>query len=121
MDWGVAYELHRVNERIRTARRLSAKSRTRYVERLNELHRDVAKLALIVRALGELAIRKGLVTEAELDRELYESDFADGVLDGELDPKLARPGSTRLAQLRELEQAPSRVKVAPVVRKKKRP
>jgi hypothetical protein len=119
MDRGVAYELQRVNDRIRTARRRSAKSRPRHVERLEELHRDVAKLALIVRALGELAIRKGLVTEAELDRELYQSDFADGVLDGELDPELARPGATRQARLNALGAAAKRPRVAPVARKKR--
>jgi hypothetical protein len=48
-----------------------------------------------VRAIADLAIEKGLFTDAQLRAQFDQADFADGVFDAALDPKLVAPGTGR--------------------------
>ena len=97
-----------------------ARRGARQSERMLELERDLARVALLARALADACLRKGLLTAEELERQLAETDFADGVFDGELDPKLIAPGASRLAELQPIAEAPAARRSKPVVRKRKR-
>ena len=47
---------------------------------------------------SDLALAKGLFTDAELRRQFDRADLADGVFDAGLDPKLVAPGTGRAAR-----------------------
>jgi len=66
--------------------------------RLLQLEEDVARVALLSRALAELCLKKGLFTKRELAEQLVATDIMDGALDFGLDPALALPGEERLTE-----------------------
>ncbi len=87
--------LHALERRTRELALVSAHRRAQASRRIEALEHDLARVALVVRAIADLAIAKGLFTDAELRRQFDEADFADGVFDAELDPKLVAPGTGR--------------------------
>ncbi len=112
----------------RVVRELRARLETVRVERANrmrqaqarvlQLEEDVARVALLSRALAELLLKKGLFTKRELAEQLVATDIVDGALDFGLDPALTLPGEERL-----LEDLPKKSKRKPAqkpVRKSKR-
>ena len=88
----------KIDERLARFAAVAERKRGREGERIRELERDVARLALLARALADVCLRKGLIRADELEQQLAETDFADGVFDAALDPKLVKPGSTRAAR-----------------------
>lgn len=87
--------IRELEQRTRELALVSAHRRTQAVRKLEELERDLARVALVVRAIADLAIEKGLFTDAQLRAQFDQADFADGVFDAALDPKLVAPGTGR--------------------------
>ena len=106
----------RVNRDLRTrleSLRVERTNRMRQAQaRVLQLEEDVARVALLSRALAELCLKKGLFTKRELAEQLVATDIVDGALDFGLDPALTLPGEERLREPR-----PRKKKIAP---KKKR-
>ncbi len=76
--------------------------------RVLQLEEDVARVALLSRAVAEMCLRKGLFTKRELAEQLVATDIIDGALDFGLDPALTLPGEERL-----LEKRPKKSSAAP--------
>lgn len=74
--------------------------------RLLQLEEDVARVALLSRALAELCLKKKLFTQRELAEQLVATDAVDGAIDFGLDPALTLPGEERL--LEKSPRKPSR-------------
>ena len=101
----------------RIVRELRARLESLRVERTNrmrqaqarvlQLEEDVARVALLSRALAELCLKKKLFTKLELAEQLVATDIMDGALDFGLDPALTLPGEERL-----LEKRPKKSKAA---------
>lgn len=107
--------------RINAQRRSGSRRRVELGARVDELELDLMRVTLVARTLADLCIAKGLVTDDEFVAQLRETDFADGVADDGLDPKLARPGQRRLAQLEPVDEASTPLRpTKPIVRKKKK-
>lgn len=86
-----------LEQRTRALALVSAHRRTQSARRVAELERDLARVALVVRAIAELALERGLFTDEQLRRKFDEADLADGVFDAALDPKLVAPKPARSA------------------------
>jgi hypothetical protein len=80
--------------------------------RVLQLEEDIARVALLSRAVTELFLKKGLFTKRELAEQLVATDIVDGALDFGLDPALALPGEERLreAHARRAKRAPAKAK-----------
>jgi hypothetical protein len=65
--------------------------------RVEELELDLARVALLARALADLCIAKGVLTQEELVRQLNEADLADGKQDQKLPAKVVMPGESKAA------------------------
>jgi len=76
--------------------------------RVLQLEEDVARIALLSRALAELCLRKGTFTKRELAEQLVATDIVDGALDFGLDPALALPGEERLLEKKRRKPAPKK-------------
>jgi len=78
--------------------------------RVLQLEEDIARVALLSRAVTELFLKKGLFTKRELAEQLVATDIVDGALDFGLDPALALPGEERLRQAhaRRAKRAPAK-------------
>ena len=87
--------LHTLEQRTRELALVSAHRRTQTARRIAELERDLGRVALVVRAVVELSLERGLFTDAQLRRKFDEADLADGVFDASLDPKLVAPRPAR--------------------------
>jgi len=106
-DLFTAPAFRRLDERIVRMRRREWDSRRRSGEDLDRLENDVARVALLARALAELGLKKGLFTREELLAQLLESDMSDGAEDHKLAPDVVMPGEEKLADL-EPERPPRR-------------
>jgi hypothetical protein len=74
---------------------------------VQDLERDLGRVALVARSLAELCIRKGVFSAEEFEAQFRESDLADGVSDGRLDPKVVKPGEQKLADLKPIPREPT--------------
>lgn len=83
----------RLQKRITRQRERLSDDRARIVA----LENDVARVALLARALAELCLAKGILTQAELLRQLEEIDLADGKRDRKLDARCVMPGESKPA------------------------
>jgi hypothetical protein len=88
--WFNATELDRLDARIDAMRR---KHREEGKRKFGDAQRELARVALVTRALAELMIAKGLITKDELLARIESVDLEDGVADGALDPTLVLPGA----------------------------
>ena len=70
--------------------RADRNSRIRANERIEALEEDLGRAALVLRALMEACVKKGVVTPDELLLLMKQADLADGAADGKLDPKRLR-------------------------------
>ena len=95
----------------RVAARLSS-ARTS-AQHARELEHSLWRVALLARALAEVCLKKGLLSESELGAMLAEVDMADGVGDGILDPWVVMPGESKLADLKAHPPPPPRVRKQP--------
>ena len=87
--------IRQLEQRTRELSLVSAHRRAQAARRIEVLERDLARVALVVRALADLAIERGLFTHDQLRQQFDQADFADGVFDSGLDPQLVAPGATR--------------------------
>ena len=88
--------LQELRERLE-ALRVERTNRMRQARaRVLQLEEDVARVALLSRALAELCLKKKLFTQRELAEQLVATDVVDGALDFGLDPALTLPGEERL-------------------------
>ena len=101
--------VERLKERLE-ALRVRRTNRMRQAHaRVLQLEEDVARVALLSRALTELCLKKGLFTKRELAEALVAVDLVDGALDFGLDPAFALPGEERLQEQRAApRRAPAR-------------
>lgn len=67
------------------------RSRAKLERRVRELEDGIGLLALVTRALAEVCIEKGVLSHADLMRNLTRLDLADGRQDRRLNPRLALP------------------------------
>lgn len=95
-EWKALRELEHKTQRLSL---VSAHRRAQTARRVQELERDLARVALVVRAIADLCIARGLFTAEQLRSQFDHADFADGVFDQALDPKLVAPGATRAGRL----------------------
>lgn len=102
--------LRELEQRTRELALVSAHRRTQTARKLEEVERDLARVALVVRAIADLAIARGVFTDAQLRAQFDQADFADGVFDAALDPKLVAPGSGRGPSAQRARQAKSKAK-----------
>lgn len=96
--WFAAEQAKDLEQRLAKAVQHNRERRVAERERIAELEGDIARVALLARALAELCLRKGVLTHEELVKQLAETDFADGVFDAALDPQLVEPGKHRPAR-----------------------
>lgn len=90
-------ENKRVDEKLAAMRRMRMQSAKTSAGRIQSLEDDLGRVALLARALAEVCMRKGLLTEAELHAIIDEVDLADGVSDGKLAPDVVLPGESKQA------------------------
>ena len=77
--------------RARTARRRRTALQRQQVQleqRVDELEEDLERVTLLLRALADVCVRKGIVTKDELAAVARELDAEDGVVDGRSSPDL---------------------------------
>jgi hypothetical protein len=93
-DYFTAKELDRIDHNLRRLRSSRARSDSELRDRIDELEDDLARLTLLVHAMAETCVRKGLLSRKEISRMADELDLLDGCADGKLDPG-ALPGARR--------------------------
>ncbi|MDY0166503.1 MAG: hypothetical protein RBS80_08160 [Thermoguttaceae bacterium] len=60
-------------------------------ERMEQLEDDLARTHLLIHALVEACLNKGVFTRQQLSEACARLDLLDGVADGKLDPAVLRP------------------------------
>jgi len=74
--------------RTRRAARQQVMLRAKEIEqqsaRIDELEQDLAETTLLLRALADLSVSKGLITADEISERALELDKLDGVVDGRM-------------------------------------
>jgi len=60
-------------------------------ERLEQLEDDLARTHLLIHALVEACLSKGVLTREQISEACARLDLLDGVADGKLDPAVLRP------------------------------
>jgi hypothetical protein len=71
-------------EMIRNNARASIRARAELRKQMLELDEDVGRMALLLRALVEACLRKGVFTREELAALIARVDLLDGAADGRL-------------------------------------
>jgi hypothetical protein len=95
-DYFTAREFNRLDERLRHRRMSEARSGAEQRRRIDELEDDLGRLTLLVHALAEACVRKGMLTRPEIAALVDELDLLDGRADGKLDlPAPGEPGEAR--------------------------
>ena len=88
MDWSelllndYSRDVEQVNKRLRSEIGLRNASSLRMRERFEALEEENCRLALMLRAVMELCVRKGVMTREEIGQTIEEVDLWDGVQDG---------------------------------------
>jgi len=111
-DYWQTSQIDRLDAKVRQIRLHESASRGRDMDRFEILEDDLARMALLVHALSEACVRKGVLTREEITAMIEEVDLADGQADGKLDPAVMRPEDqqrprhppTPREHLRELER-----------------
>jgi hypothetical protein len=105
-DWWQREKIDSIDRQLRAMRR-SAPSANRVDAELDNLASDLGKAMLLVHALIETCVRKGVLTREEIAEIIRELDLRDGAADGQLRTraKSSRPTSVHefLGQLAEDE------------------
>ncbi len=91
-DYFTARSLNQLDATAERRRRQASSQRIDIRSRCSELEDDVGRLALLVHALAEACVRKGVLWREEIAAMVTEVDLLDGVADGKLDPAVLRPG-----------------------------
>lgn len=90
-DFWTAREFNRIDDderrrgrAERAARRRQEAELTAMAQRVAELEQDLGEATLLLRALAELCVEKGLVAPADLSAKVAALDALDGTVDGRL-------------------------------------
>ena len=92
-------ELSELRLMVRRARQAQRSSSATLEARLDELEVGVGRVALLLRALAELTLERGLIRPEDLAAKIKSVDEADGAKDESLDPRVVLPGESKLADL----------------------
>jgi hypothetical protein len=84
-------EFDALNARLERMRRSASATRIQANDRIADLEDDLARTTLLVHALAEVCVRKGLLTREEIAEIAEQIDLLDGQVDGKLDPATQRP------------------------------
>ncbi|HTF87616.1 MAG TPA: hypothetical protein VK843_04345 [Planctomycetota bacterium] len=106
-DWFTAIELDQVEQRLdiqRQHRLLTERDVSAQAARIDELERNLGRVAVLSRALAEACLQAGVLELEALKAKILEADLADGVEDGKLDPRVVMPGEQRLASLDSIRE-----------------
>jgi hypothetical protein len=90
-DFFPAQELNRLDAAMERRRSRAAAERIDLRAHILEVEDDLARLALVVHALAETCLKKGVLTREEIAAMMAKVDLLDGVADGKLDPSVMRP------------------------------
>jgi len=96
-DFFTARELNELEEKHALRSRFERQLRASTSARIAALENDLARVALLARALADVCIAKGVLTKEELMRQLLEADAADGKRDEKLAAKVVMPGESKPA------------------------
>lgn len=104
-DFYTAKEFNRLEQKIARStseKRVGDRRVSAEVERLKD---DLGRAYLMISALTELCLRKGVISEEELSAVLHDIDIRDGIEDGKMTPPPDESEATTPEQfLRELER-----------------
>jgi hypothetical protein len=89
-DYYTAKELDRIDDHLRRIRSSTARSAGAVHDRTEELEDDLGRLTLLVHALAEACVRKGVLSREEISAMASEIDLLDGCADGKLAPSTFR-------------------------------
>lgn len=99
-DFWTARALNEMDdERQRSKRAARQRSMRRSKEikeqsaRIDELEQDLAETTLLLRALADLSVSKGLITADEISERALELDKLDGVVDGRMGDEAGDSGA----------------------------
>jgi hypothetical protein len=95
----LASDVEQLEQRLGKSLTSARKSRVSHGRRIRELESGLGRVALLARSLAELCLAKGLITAEELRAQMLATDMEDGAGDGRLDPQVAHPGESKLADL----------------------
>lgn len=105
-DFFTAKEFDRLEQRIKNTSREKRAGERRINAGVDRLKDDLGRAYLMISALTELCLRKGVISEEELNQVLHEVDVSDGVEDGQLNASSSPSDEATTPEqfLRELER-----------------
>jgi len=80
-----------LDDKLKRFRSNTLDTRIQLVDRVNQLEDDLSRTLLLLQALTEACIAKGVLTREELAAMAEQVDLSDGVADGKLDLQTIRP------------------------------
>src|SRR5690242_3557605 len=80
-----------LDDKLKRFRARTLDTRIQLVDRVNLLEDDLARTLLLLQALPETRLAKGVLSREELTTMAEQVDLTDGVADGKLDPQTIRP------------------------------
>jgi hypothetical protein len=80
-----------LDDKLKRFRSSTLDTRIQLVDRVNQLEDDLSRTLLLLQALTETCIAKGVLTREELAAMAEQVDLSDGVADGKLDLQTIRP------------------------------
>ena len=86
-----------IDQKLKRYRKRTSDSRIELVDRMDQLEDDLGRTLLLVHALAESCIAKGVLSREEIAQMGKKVDLADGVADGKLDPERVRPKKSKQA------------------------
>ena len=101
--WGMSKyfgDRHRelIDEKIARYRASADDPRIKLVDRVNQLEDDLGRTLLLLVALADTCMAKGVLTKKDITEMAKKIDPADGVPDGKLDPEAVWPESASRSQ-----------------------
>ena len=94
-DWAARRKIDSLEARLARVIARDSRSRSGMVNDVVELEEDLGRAVLLLQALLQAIIRKGLLTREEIMSVAAELDLRDGEADGQLDPRTVRPPGER--------------------------
>jgi len=83
--------LESLDQKLKRYRERAKDARIQLVDRVSQLEDDLGRALLLIRALAETCVAKGVLSREEIAEMAKRVDLADGVADGKLDPETIRP------------------------------
>ena len=93
-----AYSDEALKKKFDTLKAIS-ESRSRRIKsqksRMEDLESDLGHVILLVNALAEACVKKGVISREDITQMIHELDLSDGVADGKYTPKKAKKARAR--------------------------